>query len=409
VRAFGYTETAVRSMTVVLSGLAVPVMVLLGRRLFGRPCGLIAGLLLALSPFFVQYEQTARSYAVVVLLVLASSYFFVAALEQPSRARFVGYALSSTLAIYAHYFAALVLLVQLMTLLALRRRGAFTREWLACAGAVLLLSIPEVVFAARAGTGGISWIQQPTLRDLVHFPSQLAGNAVLGGLLAVLAAYTVVRAIADRHGWQVGFVAAWLLVPVVLDVAVSELGHPLFVTYYLIVVLPAFLLLAAAGTVKLPGQAPAAIAIVLLIASSAVGIHAWYTRPSQEDYRGATRYVLEHERRGDALVADPADAVDFGLAYYEALAGLSGPSQIRLPIAAGRARPSRIWLVIRDSDVNRVQRLRLERSSPAGYELGGRLSFRNLSVVLYRLRAPPAETTAGSAGPGVAANRVPAI
>src|ERR1700722_476781 len=97
VRVFGYGEAAVRSMTVVLAGMAVPVMTLLGKRLFGRTCGLIAGLLLALSPFFVQYEQTARSYAVVVLLVLLSSYFFVAALERVSGAALFGYVLTSAL------------------------------------------------------------------------------------------------------------------------------------------------------------------------------------------------------------------------------------------------------------------------------------------------------------------------
>ncbi|MGZ4328080.1 MAG: glycosyltransferase family 39 protein [Solirubrobacteraceae bacterium] len=76
-RVFGYSEAAVRSMTVVLAGFSVPVMYLLGKRLFGRTAGLVAGLLLAIAPFFVQYEQTARSYALVVLLVLLSSCFFV--------------------------------------------------------------------------------------------------------------------------------------------------------------------------------------------------------------------------------------------------------------------------------------------------------------------------------------------
>jgi mannosyltransferase len=254
VRVFGYSEAAVRSMTVVLAGLAVPVMVLLGKRLFGRTCGLVAGLLLALSPFFVQYEQTARSYAVVVPLVLLSSYFFVTALEKPSRATLFGYVLTSTLAIYTHYFAAYVLLVQLLTLLAVKRRGAFTREWLAAAVVVIVLCTPEAVFAHRAGTSGISWIHEPTLRALIHFPSELAGNTVLAAALIVLACYSIVRAVTDRQGWQTGFITAWLVVPVVLNFTVSKLGHPLFVTYYLIVVLPAFLLLAALGVVRLPGD-----------------------------------------------------------------------------------------------------------------------------------------------------------
>src|ERR1700733_3304527 len=85
VRIFGYGEAAVRSMSVVLAAWAVPAIVALGRRLFGAATGLIAGLLLALAPFFVQYEQTARSYGLLVLLVVLSSYFFIRMLEKPTR------------------------------------------------------------------------------------------------------------------------------------------------------------------------------------------------------------------------------------------------------------------------------------------------------------------------------------
>ena len=157
-RVFGYSEAAVRSMTVVLAGFAVPVMYLLGRRLFGRSAGIVAALLLAMAPFFVQYEQTARSYALVVLLVLLSSYFFVAELERPSRATLVAYVLASVLAVYAHYFAAFVLVVQALTLIAVKRRGAVTATWLSAAVAIVALCIPAAVFAHRAGSSNISWI-----------------------------------------------------------------------------------------------------------------------------------------------------------------------------------------------------------------------------------------------------------
>ena len=152
-RIFGYSETSLRSLTVLLGGLAVPVIVLLGTRLFGRPAGLVSGLLLALSPFFVQYEQTARSYALVVLLAALSCYFFVCELEQPSRRTRVAYVLSSALAIYAHYFAVYVLVVQLLTLAAVKRRAALSREWLATAAAIVVLRLPEAAAAIRQGIG----------------------------------------------------------------------------------------------------------------------------------------------------------------------------------------------------------------------------------------------------------------
>lgn len=399
VRIFGYGEAAVRSMTVVLAGLAVPVMALLGKRLFGRACGLIAGLLLALSPFFVQYEQTARSYAVVVLLVLLSSYFFLAALERPSHGALIGYVLTSALAIYTHYFAVFVLIVQLVTLLALKRRVAFTRAWLLAAGALIVLCAPEIVFAHRAGAGGISWIHPPTLHALVHFPSELAGEPVLAGILIVLAGYGFARACTDHRRWQARFLAAWLIVPVILDLAISEVGHPLFVTYYLIVVLPPFLLLAAAGVAELPRPAAATIALALLVCCSAVGIRDWYTHPSLEDYRDATRLILKNQHRADGIIDYPAKTASFGIAYYEALTGVKGPTPVGFRIGQLPFRdPQRIWLVMRDSEVSAFQRRRAERSMSGAYEqLGPAADFRNLTVILYRLNTETARRSGSAA------------
>jgi mannosyltransferase len=393
VRVFGYSEAAVRSMTVVLAGWSVPVMVLLGKRLFGRATGLLAGLLLAISPFFVQYEQTARSYALVVLLVLLSSYFFVAELEKPARATRAAYVLSSSLAVYAHYFAAYVLLVQLLTLLAVKRRGALTRGWLTAGAAVAVLCTPEVVFSLRAGSGNVSWLQAPSLSTLAHLPSELAGGVVLAVVLIVLVCYGFTRAAADREEWQAGFLAAWLVIPVILDFAVSKVIQPLFQDYYLIVVLPPLLLLAAVGVAKLPQRAAQAIAIGLLVVLSAVGIRDWYTAPGQENYRGAARYILNNERPGDGVIYYPGGGaggkgVSSGFVYYDALDGKHGPTRVQFQLGqAPLVRPPRLWLVLRNSDVAAEgphRKAQVESSVSGTYrQIGSATHFRNLTLVLY--------------------------
>ena len=58
-RIFGDGEVAVRSLGAIAAVLAVPVVALLGIRLFGRRAGLAAGLVLALNAFFIQYAQWA--------------------------------------------------------------------------------------------------------------------------------------------------------------------------------------------------------------------------------------------------------------------------------------------------------------------------------------------------------------
>src|SRR5208282_1957642 len=79
-----------------------------------------------------------------------SSYFLAVELEQPSRRGRIGYVLTSSLAVYAHYLAALVLLVHFGTVVAMKRRAAFKREWLGVAMAILLLCSPGVIVAYPA-------------------------------------------------------------------------------------------------------------------------------------------------------------------------------------------------------------------------------------------------------------------
>jgi hypothetical protein len=137
-------------------------------------------------------------------------------------------------------------------------------------------------------------------------------------------------------------VAAWFVVPVLLDFAISKLGRPLFLSSYLIVVLPAFLLLGAAGLVRLPGRAAGMIVLALLIVCSGVGLADWYRQPTwNDDFRGATRYIVGHWLPGDGIVYYPFYA-RFGFAYYHAPPGPTEPGS-----RFGSFAPPRLWLAMR--------------------------------------------------------------
>lgn len=375
-RIFGDSETAVRSLTAVSAALAVPVVALLGIRLFGRVAGLVAGLLLAVDAFYVHYAQWARGYGLLVLLVALSSYFFVAELQAPSRSHRVGYVVASVLAVYAHYFALLVLLAQLFTLVAVRRRRALGREWLSVGAAVLALCVPAAIVATRAGTGSISWIAKPDVSDLLNLPVTLTGGSVLGACaLLALGGYAILRSRGERERWRTGFVAAWLLVPVLLAFAVSFV-KPVFVDYYLIVTVPALALLAAAGIVRLPGRVAGALVLGGLVVVSAGRLADWYGQGSNEDYRAAALHIVRSMQPTDEVVYSPA-SVAAPIAFYERRAGAPPPAAV--------ARPPRIWLVLRDGTPGKLTWL--EHRVAAGYErVPGQPSFHRVLVALYRLQ-----------------------
>jgi mannosyltransferase len=381
VRIFGESETAVRALSAVFGALAVSAIYLLGSRLFGRRVGIVAGVLLALDAFIVQYAQTARSYALLVWLVTLSAYFLVVDLEQPSKRSRIGYVLTSTLAVYAHYFAVYVLIVQLGTVAIMRRSSAQTREWLCVTAAILLLCAPEAIFAYRAGAGLIGWIGKPSLGDIVPVLVDFAGGSRMLLLVLLVGGFIATGfAIRERQFWPVGFLVAWLMLPVALAFVISFVV-PMFVSYYLIICVPALIMLGTAAIARLRQPVLAGVLVAALVGISAANLVAFYSSARGENWRDATGYVLGATRPGDAIVFYP-DFAHKPFDYYQRQSGVSGPTNVEGQAPVDRYR---VWLVIRESDaaasfpeIQHLQSALAER-----YRLVERRSFRRVGVELY--------------------------
>jgi len=112
-----WSPFALRFLSASLSLLTVPLVYQLGRLLSGRRLvGLLAALLLTLSPMHVYYAQEARMYALVTTLGLASTVLMLRVLETPSQRwlsrHWVVYLVITTAALYTHYYAAFIPLFQ---------------------------------------------------------------------------------------------------------------------------------------------------------------------------------------------------------------------------------------------------------------------------------------------------------
>ena len=382
VRVFGESEAAARSLSAIFAALAVPVIYLLAANLFGRTAGLAAGLLLALNALVVQFAQTARSYALLVLLVTLSSYFFVLELERPSSRNRVGYVLTGVLAFHAHYFAAYVLAAHAIALLAIRGRGALTRDWLGMAVAISVLCAPQTYFAYSGhAIAGINWISRPTLRNVGPVFVDFAGGSrlLLLSLLA-LGSVATVSGFRNRLGWRYGFVAAWLLVPVVLSFAVSMV-KPMFLTYYLIICVPALVLFGAAGIARLRPRIVGGLVAGLLAVLSATRLAALYSRESSENWRDAAHAVLGDQRSDDGIIFFPYYARG-PFDYYVRQRGIGGPENLgRDPLSGGQ----RVWLAIRASDSTgrRTELEKLRSSLNERYHLSNKQAFRGVAVEEY--------------------------
>jgi len=306
-------EATIRLLSVLPGIVSIPVMYLLGKRLFGRGVGLLGALLLALSTCSVVYSQEARGYSWLLLGTIVSTYLFARLIERPSYAMACAYALAVGVTFYFHYFGLLVPLAQAVSLVALPKER---RPWkpLYLSGALMAVFAAPVLWMIHIQPGRhLDWVQRPSLLELYHLGVFLTAESgkgvgpvllVVELLLLVMFFRTMIaqrdKTQADRDLWPYALIASGLLTPIVLSLLVSII-RPVFFHRFLIICLPAWLLAAAVGMCALPQLRWRAASIVGVCALSLVSTALSYSR-MREDWRGVVNVLIDNARVQDVVV-----------------------------------------------------------------------------------------------------------
>ena len=336
----GRSEAVLRILPLSFAIATVPFMFAIARRMFGGLVALVAAALLSTNAMFLEHGQDLRSYSLSALLVTISSWFFTRGLVDPSRANRIGHVIASALAVYAHFFAALVLVAQVLTVLLFRERRRSLRLLAADMALVTLAVVPLAAFVFFGDRGQVDWIPElsaqgirSALLDLSGMPSTPA-MLLLAGLIGAGVTFAFLRqppgATPDKAvdgdlgrvapSWQIGFVLLWFVLPIAGAVAISVF-KPLLISRYLLVALPGLALLTAAALTSLPWRllVGAATAVVLVLA--VVEVMAWYSADPETSYVAKASYVADHAGPDDGIVFyAPTVIRPFGYyaGYYDA-------------------------------------------------------------------------------------------
>jgi mannosyltransferase len=316
---FGQNPFFIRSLSVVFAAATLPAIYWVARRLYNSQVGLIAAALFASNAYSVRYAQEARSYSLFLLLATLSSGFLVAWLREPTRPHWFGYVLATALAVYAHFYAILLVAAHAIAGGGGRafgplkqpelRTGELRRAWIAIAVAAL----PPLIFVAKTGAGPIKWIQRPGGGDIFGLFRDLAG-AASWPLLALLTCACVAaivpyaRSLPTRpqswEVWRCQFLLVWLLFPVAFTVGLS-LARPVFLARYMIFCMPPLLILAAAGIARLELWWMQVLVLSAALVLSAQGISFVYGHDfdnQRDDSSAATDFILDHSEAGDGII-----------------------------------------------------------------------------------------------------------
>ena len=160
----GDSDCQARLFSALISVLAFPCLYWLCRELFGdRAVALTAVALLSVSPLHVLYAQEARSYALLVVVILASSAAFLRALRIASRSAWFGYTLSVAVGLYLHMLFIFVVVGHGVYLLA-SGRGPSLAAFAKAAALGLLPFVPwmvPIVVAFPVIQGNMGWVSAP--------------------------------------------------------------------------------------------------------------------------------------------------------------------------------------------------------------------------------------------------------
>ena len=319
----------------------------LGRELFGRHQGLLAGMGMALSAVHIAYSQDLRPYSLLVLFTVLSVYCLVVAERTRERRWWLAFIFASLVNLYLSYFALTLVLPALVPyllwLIYLTRAGKMGSYVLPSFLVVALGSIPLLLDLAAVPRNAPDWgLLTPSLvatqfnlaltqltKIGIGGPIELA----LQWLFFLLALAGMAFGVRERRWSGVILCAAFLIVPSLL-MALFRTNNTVFQRYILFT-LPFYLLLVANGLVSIwhilvRRQDNSAVGRVARVALAGLllvpfAYSAWaYFDPAQyrvfntqPDYRGVAQYLRSVARPDDLIVlADEPALASTVLGYY---------------------------------------------------------------------------------------------
>lgn len=334
---FGDSELALRSLSVIFGVATIVVVYAAGARLFSRPAGLIAALLVTLNPLLIWYSQEARSYALVTFLAALSLLGFAGSLTAGRRSDYALWSLASAAAVATHYFAALPVLVEGLLLLRIGDRRRRFAVAVAFPAAVAVALIPLAAEQAARTADPVSPLIARLVQTLTQFLLGENAPSVTGrlpkALLALLVLVAIViawRSSRSRLSGRLGACAAIAIAAPIVATLGAAVGPDFFIGRNMIVGAPAAVV--ALGGLFVAARPAARTAAVAVLCVVFLGGELWMLTSvslQRADLRRAGA-IVQPAHGCDAVLVYPAYEVK-PLALYQ-------PNAQALPSAGAEVR-----------------------------------------------------------------------
>ncbi|MCX7919735.1 MAG: glycosyltransferase family 39 protein [bacterium] len=353
---FGRGEFALRLPSAVFGTASIPLLYFIGYKWFNKSTGIIAAILLTISPFFLHHSQDGRMYPMFIFFSISSLFLLLLAIEKEKKTwlYWLGFIVVTALNIYTTYFAFWALIAELVIAVIFiivqkisnKQQKPFLWKKIGalmfCLIVIMVLYLPwlpvlidfiaknihaplpyKYTFKVSPTEKEIAntlypfrvWFGQSFFEDLL----EKYGVVSYGAYLYLLFYLIGIFAAFDRNPKYAMVLILWFIIPLII--LFSPPAKVLFFPRYISFIMPLYLLGIAYGigitseriTRKLfrgksKSYLPVTGFIMLLFALVVVKPIADYYRTEKQNWRGAVEYLASHAENNDIIVVGPYNA-----------------------------------------------------------------------------------------------------
>jgi len=326
---FGTSEIALRMPSVIFGILTIYLVYLIGKELFNKKVGLIAGALLATSGLHVYYSQEARMYSLVALLVSYLVYLFL-------KKRWFLFSIILLLIGMTDYPA--LLIIPVFWILAKKDWKKLLVSHVPLVFSFLLwlpIFIKQLSVGLSVNINSPGWwklLGQTSIKNLALIPVKFVLGrisfdnkyiyAAVVGVVSLVIIYLLIKSLKEFK--KTSILWYWLIIPVILAAIV---GFKISVLSYfrLLFCLPAFYLLIAVGIFKTQKYANYLLGILLISNIIFSGIYLFTPRFQREGWRELATFIKKESGNKNAVTLFVADSNMEAYKYYDSKTNISGP------------------------------------------------------------------------------------
>jgi len=322
---FGYSEVALRSLSVLFGILTIYYVFLIAKRIAGKNnvlYPLLSAILIASSPFHIYYSQEARMYVMAGFFASTAVYYFLLTLDSKIKKSYpwIFFSLSITALVFTDYVPVFLLPVFWVFSFVVKAKKDWWKKFLlshiplalfgifwtplfldqAKRGAWLLQKVPawkELAGGATAKQALLVWVKfilgRISFLDKVFYSS-----------LVIIASVPIVYALYKAVKVKKAFILwLWFLLPLILGFVVSFL-FPAFIYFRFLYVVPAFYLLLAWGVNQIKSRPLRILLGTSLLLVNMVGWLIYVGEPYQqrERWRQAVEFIENRAQEGEVVV-----------------------------------------------------------------------------------------------------------